>query len=116
MLNAASLNSSNRDTARHPGLTKKISIQHILTANQSWWNFYEKYNHKIRPAILIGITKLLSCKNKFRGYLNTVAQIQPANTSSVFITPANPKRVLLVGKNQWSIISISIYPPPLVAL
>lgn len=47
---------------------KKITVKQILTTNQSWWRFYEKYHHKIRTAIVICIVKLLSCKNIIRGY------------------------------------------------
>src|ERR1700733_11633520 len=47
---------------------KKITIKQILTTNQSWWRFYEKYHDKIRTAIVICIVKLLSCKSIIRGY------------------------------------------------
>lgn len=47
---------------------KKITIKQILTTDQSWWRFYEKYHDKIRIAIIVCITKLLSCRNVIRGY------------------------------------------------
>lgn len=47
---------------------KKITIKQILTTDQSWWRFYEKYHDKIRTAILVCIIKLLSCRNIIRGY------------------------------------------------
>jgi hypothetical protein len=43
---------------------KKITIKQVLTTNQSWWKFYEKYQNKIRVALLVCITKLLSCRKK----------------------------------------------------
>lgn len=46
----------------------KITIKQILISNQNWWHFYEKYNNKLRIAIVICIIKLLSCKNIVRGY------------------------------------------------
>lgn len=47
----------------------KYSIKQILLANNNWWNFYNKYSNKLRPAITKCIVKLLSCKNQIRGYL-----------------------------------------------
>ena len=47
---------------------KKYSIKQILTSNQNWWNFYEKFESKIRVGIIICIVKLLSCKDRIRGY------------------------------------------------
>lgn len=49
-------------------LSKKITLKQILTTDQNWWRFYKKYEPKLRPAIVIGITKLLSCRNIIRGY------------------------------------------------
>lgn len=46
----------------------KITIKQILLSNQNWWRFYEKHQPSIRPAIVIAIVKLLSCKNTIRGY------------------------------------------------
>ena len=50
-------------------MTKKYTIKQILLANNNWWNFYNKYTNKLRPAIIKSVIKLLSCKNKIRGYL-----------------------------------------------
>jgi hypothetical protein len=47
----------------------KYSIKQILLADNNWWNFYNKYANKLRPAITKCIIKLLSCKNQIRGYL-----------------------------------------------
>ncbi len=44
------------------------TIKQILLSNQNWWSFYQKYFDKLRPAIVITITKLLSCKETIRGY------------------------------------------------
>jgi Putative transposase/Transposase zinc-binding domain len=46
----------------------KYTIKQILLSNNNWWNFYKKYGDKLRIAIVISITKLLSCKNIIRGY------------------------------------------------
>jgi len=46
----------------------RFTIKQILTSNQNWWNFYNKYHDKIREPIVLAITKLLSCKNTIRGY------------------------------------------------
>lgn len=46
----------------------KITIKQILISNQNWWRFYHQHKNKIRTSIVIGITKLLSCKNVIRGY------------------------------------------------
>lgn len=48
--------------------SKNITIKQILTTNQSWWRFYQKYQDKIRIAIVVCIAKLLSCRNIIRGY------------------------------------------------
>lgn len=47
---------------------KKITVKQILLSNNNWWQFYSKYKKIIRPAIVTCIVKLLSCKNKIRGY------------------------------------------------
>lgn len=47
---------------------KKITIKQILLSNNNWWNFYNKYKHKLRFDIIICIVKLLSCKHIIRGY------------------------------------------------
>ena len=49
-------------------MSSKYTIKQILTTNQNWWKFYEKYKDNLRPSIVTTITKLLSCKNKIRGY------------------------------------------------
>lgn len=46
----------------------KVTIKQILLANQNWWHFYSKHKDRIRPAIVVCITKLLSCKNIIRGF------------------------------------------------
>jgi Putative transposase/Transposase zinc-binding domain len=46
----------------------KITIKQILTSNQNWLHFYEKYKATLRASILTCIVKLLSCKNVVRGY------------------------------------------------
>jgi len=50
-------------------MAKKYTIKQLLLSKQNWWHFYEKHKHRIRPAIVTCITKLLSCKNIIRGYL-----------------------------------------------
>lgn len=49
-------------------MQRKYSIKQILLTNNNWWNFYNKYAGKLRPAITKCIIKLLSCKNQTRGY------------------------------------------------
>jgi len=49
-------------------MATKISIKQILLTNQNWWNFYEKYECKIRVSIVYCIIKLLSCKTAILGY------------------------------------------------
>lgn len=46
----------------------RITIKQILLSNQNWWHFYEQHKNQIRPAIVICITKLLSCRNTVRGF------------------------------------------------
>jgi len=46
----------------------KYTIKQILTQNQAWWNFYKKYEHRLRDAIPKTIVKVLSCRNIVRGY------------------------------------------------
>src|SRR5271154_3744961 len=46
----------------------KVTIKQILISNQNWWNFYSQHKDNIRTGIVVGITKLLSCKNTIRGY------------------------------------------------
>ena len=48
--------------------TKRLKIKQILLTNNSWWNFFEKYKKILRKDVIIAITKLLSCKNKIRGF------------------------------------------------
>jgi hypothetical protein len=48
---------------------KKITIKQVLLSNNNWWNFFNKHADKLRPAIVTCITKLLSCRDKIRGYL-----------------------------------------------
>ncbi len=49
-------------------MSPKYTIKQILTTNGNWWKFYEKHKDNLRPAIVTNIIKLLSCKNKIRGY------------------------------------------------
>ena len=49
-------------------MTTKITIKQILLSNQNWWRFHNLHKDKIRPDIIVCITKLLSCKNIIRGY------------------------------------------------
>jgi hypothetical protein len=46
----------------------KVTIKQILISNQNWWNFYSQHKDKIRTGVVVGITKLLSCKTIIRGY------------------------------------------------
>src|SRR5262245_20569500 len=46
----------------------KYSIKQILLSNHNWWQFYNKNKDRLRVAIVIGVIKLLSCKNVVRGY------------------------------------------------
>lgn len=50
-------------------MAKKYTIKQLLLSNQNWWRFYEKHKRRIRYDIVTCITKLLSCKNIIRGYL-----------------------------------------------
>lgn len=50
------------------GMKINYSIKQILLSNGNWYRFYEANKDKIRTAIVIGVTKLLSCKNIIRGY------------------------------------------------
>jgi hypothetical protein len=49
-------------------MATKFTIKQILLSNQNWWRFYNLHKDKIRSAIVVCITKLLSCKNIIRGY------------------------------------------------
>ena len=49
-------------------MIKKYSLKQILLSNNNWWRFYEKHKYHLRSAIVVCITKLLSCKNIIRGY------------------------------------------------
>jgi hypothetical protein len=49
-------------------MKKKYSIKQILLSNHNWWKFYNKNKDRLRIAILVGVTKLLSCKNIIRGH------------------------------------------------
>lgn len=51
-----------------------VTIKQILTSNQNWWRFYEKHKGTLRTAITKAITKLLSCRDKIRGYLEYKCQ------------------------------------------
>lgn len=55
----------------------KITIKHILLSNQNWWNFYTQHKDNIRTGIVVGITKLLSCKNIIRGYPRVSGELSP---------------------------------------
>lgn len=45
-----------------------ISIAHILSHNQNWWNFYCKYKHLIRDSIVKNICKVLACASGALGF------------------------------------------------
>lgn len=47
---------------------KRITIKQILASNGNWWKFYSAHKNRIRPSIVVCITKLLSCKHTIRGY------------------------------------------------
>ncbi len=49
-------------------MKQKYSLKQILLSNQNWWRFYGKYKHNLRPAIIVNIVKLLSCRHTIRGY------------------------------------------------
>ncbi len=49
-------------------MATRLTIKQILLSNQNWWRFYNLYKDRLRPAIVVCITKLLSCKNTIRGY------------------------------------------------
>jgi Putative transposase/Transposase zinc-binding domain len=49
-------------------MASKLTIKQILLSNNHWWHFYEKHQATLRPAIVICIVKLISCKNLMRGY------------------------------------------------
>lgn len=49
-------------------MKKKYTIKQLLTSNQNWWRFHEKYKAKLRTAITVSIVKLLSCRHRIRGY------------------------------------------------
>ena len=46
----------------------RYTIKQILLSNNNWWHFYIKHQNRIRPAIVVCIVKLLSCKHTVRGY------------------------------------------------
>ncbi len=46
----------------------RLTLKQILLTNNSWWDFFEKNKLIIRKDVIIAITKLLSCKNKIRGF------------------------------------------------
>lgn len=46
----------------------KYTIKQILLSNRNWWQFYDKHKAHIRTSIVTCIVKLLSCKDKIRGY------------------------------------------------
>lgn len=45
---------------------KRLTIKQILLTNRAWWIFYN--NNNIRKDVVVAIVKLLSCKNKIRGF------------------------------------------------
>ena len=45
-----------------------IKIRDILLDKQNWWNFYLKYKHLIRIAIIINVCKVLMYKTKALGF------------------------------------------------
>lgn len=46
----------------------RYTIKQILLSQQAWWHFFLKHRDTLRPAIVTCVIKLLSCKNKIRGY------------------------------------------------
>ena len=49
-------------------MQRKYTIKQILLSDQNWWKFHNQHAANIRPAIVIAIVKLLSCKHILRGY------------------------------------------------
>ena len=49
-------------------MKQKYTIKQILTTNQAWWIFFKKHENGLRKSIPLAITKLLSCRNKIRGF------------------------------------------------
>ena len=46
---------------------QKLTLKTILLKDKNWLRFHECYKHKIRPAIIDSVLKLLSCGTTARG-------------------------------------------------
>jgi hypothetical protein len=49
-------------------MKRKYTLKQILLSNQNWLRFYEKYKATLRIGIIVAVVKLLSCRNRVRGY------------------------------------------------
>ena len=49
-------------------ITGKISIKFILLDKDNWWRFYNANKHRLRPAIIKNVLKILSCGTAKLGY------------------------------------------------
>ncbi len=45
-----------------------ISLVSIFLDNNNWWRFFLKHQKKLRPAIVINVLKMLSCRSKLMGF------------------------------------------------
>lgn len=43
-------------------------LKALFQKGGAWWHFYQKYNHRMRPAIVDNVIKMLSCGLTVRGY------------------------------------------------
>ena len=43
-------------------------LKELFRKDGAWWGFFEKYKHRMRPAIVDNVLKMLSCGLTVRGY------------------------------------------------
>lgn len=43
-------------------------MKELFLKRQRWWRFFQKYRHRMRPAILDNVTRMLSCGLSILGY------------------------------------------------
>ena len=81
----------------------KYTVKQILLENKNWWEFYKKYQSRIRIGIVSTITKLLSCKTKFRGYQKYICSNKDCSNTVIVPFTCKSKACSSCGKKQTEI-------------
>ena len=80
-----------------------INLKTILLTNNAWYRFYKLHNDRIRQPIVIAVLKVLSCKNKIRGYKKYKCSNQNCNAIKIVPHTCKSKLCSSCGKKATAI-------------